>query len=362
MATGSLKCFQLLVCSARRRFPSSAAASRTGVIKASRSFSSVGTPDTADPSAATIDATTLAQQKQISRPIFPWRHEPPTDVLPRLTPGTKEYETIIPFPTPQQPFASLFLGVSLWDAFVTKRWKPELTESMTYAFVRGLAGIISNVYRIPFETSSLDNEKVKFSYPVQEKESTSENGNTDDSSYCPQVDQMLAPPLRELFKSAHESGRDQLRILLETTPVRSHFYRLYAIPFFTRDVIEKDPSILTKLFNDGKPDWNTVFEILQTRCFEQLDRHDYVETTIAAEVYIICEEKFQVLDAETGVVLQGPEGVAMPQEVGHVVTFEMTARTHPSDNFPYLLHGEQGNWQITDIDDLVSSKKWYHVP
>ena len=90
------------------------------------------------------------------------------------------------------------------------------------------------------------------------------------------------------------------------------------------------------------------------------------ETTIAAEVYLECEETFCVTDAETGVVLQGqapapPDGPAL-RRVGHVVTFEMTTRNRLDEQFPYFLRTDPGNWQMTDIDDLVSVKKWYHIP
>lgn len=335
-----------------------------------RSFSSssVGTPDPAAAAAAAVDALPLEKHQPV-RPIFPWRHEQKTIVLPRLDPKTEEYEATKPFPTPQAPFAPLFLGVPLWDAVLFGGWKTDLAENMTYAFLQGVTGIMSNVYRIPRDSAFVDEKEdaIKFSFPSSEQSqasvSTDDDDDDDDNNNEGLVDlnDMLAPTLRKLYESAHENGRDQLRILLETRPLRSIFYRLYAVPFFTRDAIEADPGLLKKLFNDGRPEWNTVFEAMQSRSLEQLQLYDFVETTVAAEVYIICEEKFQVVDAETGVVLQGPEGVPVAQEVGHVVTFEMTAKNRVSDSFPYWVQSEPGSWQITDIDDLVSTKKWYHV-
>uniref|UniRef100_A0A7S3P9X7 Uncharacterized protein n=1 Tax=Amphora coffeiformis TaxID=265554 RepID=A0A7S3P9X7_9STRA len=228
---------------------------------------------------------------------------------------------------------------------------------MTYAFLQGLAGMMSNVYRIPVDSTLVDDDDaVKFSFPFEGVSREDE----DDKSVL-DIHQMMAPDLRKLFESAHESGRDQLRILLETKPVKSYFYRLYVVPFYTRDDLETHSSVLKKLYNNGSPEFNTMFKDLHEHAYEALDRFGYVETTVAAEVYIICEEKFQVVDAETGVVLQGPEGVPMAQEVGHVVTFEMTVKNTIDDHFPYWIRTELGNWQILDIDDLVSTKKWYHV-
>jgi len=310
--------------------------------------------------ATPITSIPLEKQQQ-PRPIFPWRHERKDIFLPRLTPGTKEYETIVAFPTPQEPFAFLFLGVPLWDAFLMGGWKRDLSENMTYAFLQGLAGIMSNVYRVPVGSSKVDDaDAVKFSFPLH---GASEDDDEDDDHAEKPLDihQMLSSPLQKIFESAHESGRDQLRILLETKPVKSFFYRLYVVPFFTRDAVEADSNILKTLYNNGNPEWNTVFNMLQSHSVESLERYTFVETTVAAEVYIICEEKFQVVDAETGVVLQGPEGAPVTQEVGHMVTFEMTTKNRIDDHFPYFIRTEPGNWQIVDIDDLVSTKKWYHI-
>ena len=330
------------------------------VMMTRRSFSSVG-----DAAAAQVGPIPLVKEHPV-RPLFPWRHENLSNILPRLDRKTKEFEATIAFPTPQEPFAVLFLGVSLTDALIFGNWKHELAQNMAFAFIQGLSGIISNVYRIQPEETLVDDETVSFSFPVDKETTNNNDGDSSESQeepkvYSPHVEEMLARPLRKLFESAHESGRDQLRIVLETKPVSSHFYRFYAIPFYTRNELEENPTIIKDLYNDGKPEWNTLFNTLQGHTMDQLERHDAVDTTLAAEVYIICEEKFQVLDAETGMVLQGPEGVPATQKVGHVVTFEMTTRNHSISNFPYM-RTEPGNWQITDIDDLVSVKKWYHIP
>jgi hypothetical protein len=241
---------------------------------------------------------------------------------------------------------------------VVGKWKAELSDAMTYAFLQGVSGIISNTFRIPYDSGTGDSDSVSIHYP-NEGETTKSD---DPKQYCPQVEEMLSPPLRKLFQSAHESGRSQLQIVLESRPIRSAFYRLYAVPFYTKEALEADPSILKTLFNGGKPEWSTVYESIYSRSMDQLELYDRVETTVAAEVYIICEERFQVVDAETGVVLQGPEGAPLMQEVGHLATFEMTSTNHVEDTFPYRILTELGNWQLVDIDDLVSTKKWYHLP
>lgn len=319
-----------------------------------RSASSVGTADTVDPISLVKEHPT--------RPIFPWRHEKVTSLLPRIDPKSKEYEQIVPFPTPQSPFACLFLGVPMSDAIFFGNWKHELTQNMTYAFIQALSGVISNVYRIQPSKTLINDETVTFSFPVEENSTGDEETNDEEhKKFSNRVEDMVGRPLRNLFQSAHESGRDQLRVILETKPVYSTFFRLYAVPFHTRRQVEENPSLIKTLYNNGKPEWNTLFDTLQSHTLELLERDGAVDTTIVAEVCIFCDEKFQVLDAETGVVLQGPEGVPATQRVLHMVTFEMTSTIRVAENFPYF-KTEPGNWHIIDIDDLVSTKKWYHIP
>jgi hypothetical protein len=56
---------------------------------------------------------------------------------------------------------------------------------------------------------------------------------------------MLARPLKNLFKSAHESGKHQLKIRLNATE-EYQVSQYVALPFVSRAAVEKDPSVLRK--------------------------------------------------------------------------------------------------------------------
>lgn len=84
-----------------------------------------------------------------------------------------------------------------------------------------------------------------------------------------------------------------------------------------------------------------------------------LETTVEIQVLVECQETFQVLDAETGLVLQGSADGAV-QTVWHLACFETTVVSADSDHFPYLTKSPRGNFQLTNIDDLLGPKTWYH--
>jgi hypothetical protein len=73
------------------------------------------------------------------------------------------------------------------------------------------------------------------------------------------------------------------------------------------------------------------------------------------QVLIECDEVFQVIDTKTGAVLQGtPDGLV--QRVVHLARFEVDVKTF---GFWWLSKNEIGNWQLTDIDDLLGHATWY---
>lgn len=248
-------------------------------------------------------------------------------------------------------FAWHLLGVKFLDAFIFKNWKKDLEDNTMYAFEVGMSQMLSKIFGVPSKKFDGDGT-IQFSYPLENGDDSSVDEAKFDRS---DLTQMFDPSLIKLFQSAHESGKNQLRIVLETRPIASGFYRFYTLPFFLREEIERNPEIFRITSIGSNEEKQNLYS---DHIAEKLRFQGYVETTVAAEVFMVCEEKFQVLDAETGVVLQGQEGVPVTQNVGHVVTFETTGRV--SGDYPYLQKPD--NWRIIDIDDLVSVKKWYHIP
>jgi hypothetical protein len=333
-------------------------------------------------------ASTKQQQQVNPKALFPWRHETKDNPLPRLTPGTQESQyNVLLSPSSQVLIAHVCLGIPLWKAFLFD-WRAELAEASSFAFTQGVAGIISNVYRLPFNELLRDNESddvttMDFDYKVpsatsEEKvdadESTASakgsgpNAEEEDDG-GPDVEYMLGLPLRKLYQAAHEHGRKQLSVRLQTTPVRAGFYSLFCLPFVSRRAAADDPSVLDQMRKmffrtsrqaDYAPGFSSMFEYVQS----QVMLHDRLETTVELQVLLECEEIFQVVDVATGVVVQGTPIVGTeevkPQRVWHLVTLEVTTTTTFSDTFPSPPSTNVGNWIITDIDDLLSPKKWYH--
>eukprot|EP00523_Entomoneis_sp_CCMP467_P008325 CAMPEP_0168726842 /NCGR_PEP_ID=MMETSP0724-20121128/4874_1 /TAXON_ID=265536 /ORGANISM="Amphiprora sp., Strain CCMP467" /LENGTH=533 /DNA_ID=CAMNT_0008773663 /DNA_START=144 /DNA_END=1746 /DNA_ORIENTATION=+ len=406
--------------------------------------------------AATLKANIRAAQrlKAKPRPLFPWRSAGLDDLLPRITPGTTEFRRLIALPTSDAWCAWFFLNQGFWSCFVTDEWKRELERGMTYAFTRAVAGIVSNTYRVPLSTVLGDAEQeekqqddtspqfdVSFTYPPpspppsssdnssKEDKETESNGNNS-RNFCPEIPDMMRPELRRLFQAAHESGVHQLRIRLQLVPVRTYFHRLYCLPFLTRHhVTDVNTEVLQEAFlkngsnnNDSKKappqefyfDMNSLYSISMGLMQQQFTNpamkttstgSPVLETTVAAEVLIICQEVFSVWDAETGELVQGydgnesnngdddksPNGIDASlgppsqddnsattdaatstttnnpppwREVAHLVTFEQTVGTREDasgTSFVPNIATDTGNWQIADIDDLLGPQKWFHV-
>ena len=88
--------------------------------------------------------------------VFPWRHE--AERVSRVIPGTPEYVTRGPLlsSTKMTPgnstinayaTAFTFLDVPWYELLFFNSWKSELTDSVSWAFCQGVAGILSNLYR-----------------------------------------------------------------------------------------------------------------------------------------------------------------------------------------------------------------------
>jgi hypothetical protein len=312
---------------------------------------------TADAEAAKLLAKSTATL-HLPRPIFPWRHE--TELLPRLLPGTPEYAKDIRIPgSVRSIVAFYFLDVPWYQLLFTgSDHEEDIAHSTSWAFAQAIAGVVSDVYQVPLEDIALD-DKINFQFPPPDGGAV-QDGDSKESSGS---ESMLARPLKDLFKSAHESGKHQLKIRLEMQPKSTKFHSLFALPFVSRAAVEKDPSILEKVFRSMalmRSNPGESFKKLYKFVEEQEKLHGKLSTTVEVQVLVECDEIFQVVDLNTGVVLQGHED-GLVRSVVHLVRMEKTVETYDNDNtFPYSPVIRQGNWQITDIDDLLGhTKKWY---
>jgi hypothetical protein len=316
---------------------------------------------------AAADAEKLLQStatKHLPRPIFPWRHE--EDLLPRFIPGTPEYLKDLRVPSTFRSItAGCFLNVPWYQLLLSGNaaWEEDIAHSTSWAFAQAVAGVVSDVYKVPLADIALD-DKVHFQFPPPEAEGgpvVEEEGDkkTDSSA----SESMLARSLRNLFTSAHESGKHQLQIRLEMQPKSTKFYSLFALPFVSRAAVEKDPKLLENTYRNmalmrtsPREGFQNVIEAVE----RDSKRDGKLSTTIEVQVLVECDEIFQVVDLDTGVVLQGHED-GLVRSVVHLVRMEKTVETYDNDEFPYFPDVRQGNWQITDIDDLLGPKKWYLI-
>ena len=318
-----------------------------------------------------------------------------------MVPGSPESEYNIHLaPSGRNFVGHMFLGIP-WLRSIFTDWQGDLAEACSFAFAQGVAGIVSNVYRVPLEAIDKNETegKIEFRFPFHvteeggttatspepenDKPATNETDEKSeipapdsdtkpssnlttneqgDEAFCPEIGEMLDLPLRNLYKSAHESGKHQLEIRLEMEPKRALVYELFCVPFFSRKATENDPSIgekLRQIMTTMPSDPGGGFQILYSYLLEQVEAKDQLETTVEAQILIDCDEVFQVHCKETGALLQGSNDGKV-RSVLHLVRLENTVTTVFGDNFPYFPSTTLGNWIITDIDDLLGPKKWYH--
>ena len=372
--------------------------------------------------------TSIESDDQDGEPVihFPWRHEDVHNMLPRLQLGTKEQQTLIPPPVGSIGFtlAVMFLDVSIWDGLFLNKWKTNLCEGASYAFIQAVAGVLSNVYRIPFDkvrTTLMEESlppraifpsgatslpRVSFQYPTLDpsddkdsKEVTPSAQKDDDSLYCPEIDDMMTRPLRQLFehhrKEINPHEKD-FRIHLDIVPKSAAFHRLYGLPFVTRAQVEDDPHLLRDFFFKQSSSSDQKMQVAdQSHAVQQYTDHirkmqqrgdKTVRTTIVAEVMVICEEVFYVKRKGSDEVIQGedPEDMLLSgfisvkdgkismenlddttnggQDVGHMVTMERDIEVTMDDRFPWRFDVvDDSNWKVIDIDDLTGARKWYHM-
>ena len=113
---------------------------------------------------------------------------------------------------------------------------------MYYIFIVPFQTIVSDDGTIDFSTvtettEANDNETIDAAAETEE----AENEKDDDAS--PEVDYMLEPKLRKLYEAAHEFGKDQMKIVLQTEPVHCELVSLLFVPYITRQAVRDAPSL-----------------------------------------------------------------------------------------------------------------------
>lgn len=172
------------------------------------------------------------------------------------------------------------------------------------------------------------------------------------------LSKMLIEPLHKLYKSAHESGRDQFLIRLETEVQSAHFLNLNCIPYISRENTKNDPRRLPTIRNIRKKGFPEGMKCIYSYLESDLEKTGQLETTMELQVLLVCHEIFQVTDRKTGQVIQGTTDGSQ-QIVGHVVRLERTIeQTINESNNSLVVNPTE--WQISDIDDMLTFPiAWY---
>ena len=203
---------------------------------------------------------------------------------------------------------------------------------------------------VPFDKIAKDDNHLDFEHSI----TSSSEEDTENSGILQSVDQMVEGKLLSLFESAREHGKDQIQVRLQTQPTGAHMVNLFVFPFLSRDLLKRDPSIKDKYLQ--------LLELMVVAPREALPvYHDFVEefrqrgsteSTVIAQVLVSCDEIFWVKDTKTGRTIQGHED-GLVRKVWHLVRMEKVVETTPANGLILPFRHTQGNWQITDIDDLL---------
>lgn len=195
-------------------------------------------------------------------------------------------------------------------------------------------------------------------------------------------DNALASLSRSLSSSTNSSDAsaaddDAIEVRLHMKPYQSKLVSLYAIPYMSRKLAEDDPHYLTFYRNMlSKPSMDRAPDLSLLRQ-EYLDDQGKMESTVIAQVLVWCHEVFFVRHLPSGKILQGQEimyqngatgataygngesesgnsssGTQIRQQIPHLVRMEKTVLT-VKDPLTGAFVNQQGNWIITDIDDLL---------
>lgn len=182
------------------------------------------------------------------------------------------------------------------------------------------------------------------------------NDNDQEGLIHEQVTEMVENRLWYLFESARENGKDQIQVRLQCQPTgQVQMVNLCVFPFLSRASLKRDPHLKSKYLRMLNLMVDAPQEALQIyhELVGEFSSRGVVESTVICQVLVACDEIFWVKDSATGAIIQGHEDGQI-RKVWHLVRMEMVIETRPTDKKLIIpIEHKQGNWQLTDIDDLL---------
>lgn len=351
---------------------------------------------------ATLGADTSLPENRQEKPqptvLFPWRHSP--ELLTRLVPSSPQYD-----PTglgdrivhTQLAVACLYvlagcqLNWSWYDILIGKHMQQSLAQTCALAFCNCVGCLVSHRFQIPLDTvidssmGAVQLEMMNTNTNTNEQVSPSSSSSSSSSPYivdAPTLQDMLDPALLSLYQPIKSSSTSPpLNILLDMQIESARLENLHVIPFLTRDDVKHHPQyqfalrkiMLNISYNQSRGmSWSSAISNAVNQLDELEETLKREETkltgkkaeeydasfTIVAQVLVKCQERFRVVDVNTGTVIQGhPE--AKPQTVCHLVRFEMVQKVKFRDSVRGNSQLKESPWKITDWDDLLEGNLWH---
>lgn len=314
-----------------------------------RFFSAPSTPSDDDKQ---DDDSELKQTKDrppsIKKMKFPWRHSP--DPLQRVI---ERNDLSVPPHHARAKFvrktlAMRELGASFFQCMFSRSWEQKLAEHFTWAFQRGVAGLLSKTFEVQMDTIYSDVSGININTGVPGPCELTDSEKEGTESF---VSSMLEENLRNLYKHIVPSS---INLKLKVTPVDCRLESIFLIPMFTRDDVREEPSMKGsyKRIEEQFAKSGSSPEVAEMMKKLAEDTKFSGKRSIIADVSVDCLEIFQVNDCATGELLQGSDMAEGP--VTHLVRFEM-ATTKGSEKG----QREMGSWQIIDWDDMLEGNVWH---
>lgn len=233
---------------------------------------------------------------------------------------------------------------------------------------------VNFVYTTPFSSRETTGDGVKnvfdkkneeqniaISNKAVEEENNTKDGETASSIFCDEVKEMFDEKVYNHYKKFHDATHSGTttpqEITLKFKAVDSELWRISCFPFLSRKAVEEQPSLRKEYFElleiSRKEGANAFFRSFWAFADKMLERRGTLETTIAADVIIDCSEVFAVRDLTNRKIVQGD---GEQRIVRHTIRMELDVgmMVDENENSSYY----QGDWRITDIDDLVDNKEW----
>ena len=278
-----------------------------------------------------------------------------------------------------------FLGGRITNFLTLQK---ELEGTFLHAYCAGVQSVLKDTYHIEAqdENDELSTEdepglpnQIHFDQIVNPPVSDSSTSSEDKTEGCHNkrriedldCSPMLERQLIKLYRSAHEHAKSKLSIQLQSQPYSSRLMNLFAVPFLTREEVERKPALrhsfrnilkkfdaeamergralgATELFSSGMKSLNEMADKQYARNGEEK-----MQATVIAQVEILCGEIFCVRDVESGAVIQG-DANGKVNDVTHLCRFEIVVDIEPLSGKIQL-----GQWQITDWDDLLDGNVFF---